>query len=32
MKKKKKLENDIQKSFFNNKNDKLNIFVVKIYY
>ena len=30
MKKKKKLENDIQKSFFNNKNDnKLNIFVVK---
>ena len=28
MKKKKKLENDIQKSFFNNKNDKLNIFVV----
>ena len=31
MKKKKKLENDIKKSFFdnNNKNDKLNIFVVK---
>ena len=29
MKKKKKLENDIQKSFFNTKNDKLNIFVVK---
>ena len=29
MKKKKKLENDNKKSFFDNKNDKLNIFVVK---
>ena len=29
MKKKKKLENDNKKSFFDNKNDKLNIFVIK---